>query len=144
MKLRSKYKNSDGTRDIQNVKLTHGSVFVLGWKTNQRWMHSIRRDKRIDTLKDPDELAFGGERISLTMRVIGTFMNTQTRKLFGQGAAEGEYVNDSEEMLTAFGKENKGMDEWDNIYKGGFHSLNFKELPSEAEKLAESIKNKLK
>jgi len=128
MKLRSKYKNADELRDIFNVKLTNGSVFVLGWNTNKNFTHSIKQDKRIDTIKNKDELAFGCERISLTFRNIATFMDNNG-KLFGQGAPEGEAVNDSEQMLAAFSIENRSYDyDWDEVYGNGFYSLNFEEL----------------
>lgn len=129
MKLRSKYTKEDGTRNIQNVNMTHGSLFVLGWKTNQKWTHAIRQDKRIDKIKDKDELAFDGERISFTGRDIATFMDKETGMLFGQGAPEVPVEGDAEKMLIAFGTENKSYDlEWDDIYSGGFSALNFEEL----------------
>ena len=123
MKLRSKYVNSHGTRDIHNIKLTNGSIFVLGWETNKTFTHSIKQDKRIDSIKSTDELAFDGQRISLTLRNIATFMDNDG-KLFGQGAPDGEYVNDADKMLTAFGIENKSYCyDWDEVYGDGFHSL---------------------
>lgn len=129
LKLRSKYEKEDGTREIQNVKLKHGSIFILGWDTNKKWLHSIKQDKRIDSIKEEDVLAFNGERISLTMRDIATFKDNESSLLFGQGAPNGEYTNDAEEMLVAFGVENKSFDfNWDDIYGKGFHSLNFKEI----------------
>ena len=129
MKLRSKYINEDGTRDIQHVMLKHGSVFVLGWKTNKKWLHSIKQDKRVDSVKEKDELAFNCERISLTIRDIATFIDNKTKLLFGQGSPDTTYIDDSEEMLTAFGVENKSHEyEWDDVYGKGFHCLNFDEL----------------
>jgi alkylated DNA repair dioxygenase AlkB len=128
MKLRSKYKKHDGTRDIHNIKLTNGSIFVLGWETNKNFTHSIKQDKRIDSIKSTDELAFDGQRISLTFRNIATFMDSNG-KLFGQGAPDGEYINDADQMLIAFGVENKSYNyEWNEVYGKGFHSLNFAEL----------------
>jgi alkylated DNA repair dioxygenase AlkB len=128
MKLRSKYKNPDGTREIHNIKLKNGSVFVLGWETNKNFTHSIKQDKRIDSIKSEDELAFNGQRISLTFRNIATFMDS-SGKLFGQGAPTGEYINDADQMLIAFGIENKSYNyDWDEVYGAGFHSVNFEEL----------------
>lgn len=128
MKLRSKYKNSDGSREIHNIKLSNGSIFILGWETNKNFMHSIKQDKRIDTIKHASELAFNGERISLTFRNIATFIDTNG-KLFGQGAPKGNAINDADQMLIAFGIENKSCNyEWEEVYGNGFHSLNFEEL----------------
>ena len=129
MKLRSKCTNANGVRDIEHITLKHGSVFILGWDTNKKWLHSIKQDKRIDSIKNQDELAFNGERISLTIRDIATFIDNDSKLLFGQGAPSTVYSDDSEEMLIAFGAENKSHDyEWDKIYGKGFHCLNFEEL----------------
>jgi alkylated DNA repair dioxygenase AlkB len=134
MKLRSKFKMDDGLRLIETISLTHGSIFVLGWETNKLFLHSIKPDKRVDKIKREDELICDGKRISLTLRVIDTFMDLKTEKLFGQGApSDQENIddNDCENMLISFGKENKMYDyEWDDLYRSGFHSLNFKELIS--------------
>lgn len=92
----------NGVRKIHRVQLTHNSLFLLGWRTNQMYTHSVQQDKRMDSLKSAEELAFGGQRISLTYRSIGTFarhlkvpvtiifpdMSTRTvdEILYGQGA----------------------------------------------------------
>ena len=61
-------------KDTIQVLLPHGSMLVLGPKTNEKWTHSI--------LKKEDST---GERISLTMRECKTFMDMKTKRLFGQG-----------------------------------------------------------
>jgi alkylated DNA repair dioxygenase AlkB len=127
----------------QDFKLPHNSLFVLGWKTNREWQHSIRPDKRLFSEKSPDELAFYGERISLTLRTVATFLNRQTGYIYGQGARHktlteaqknsvDEYENDDIEMVNAFSAENRQSLEfnWNYNYGRGFNALNFKVLNS--------------
>ncbi|RPA87919.1 hypothetical protein BJ508DRAFT_409871 [Ascobolus immersus RN42] len=61
-------------RPAQRVALGNNSLFVLGPETNAKWLHAIRPDKRPLKTKGEEERAFGGERISLTFRHIGTFV----------------------------------------------------------------------
>ncbi|CAF2149178.1 unnamed protein product [Rotaria magnacalcarata] len=62
--------NSDGSckhnqsKVVQDIHLKSGSLFVLGWKTNSVWKHSIVKAQR------PCE-----RRISLTYRLIKTIMH---------------------------------------------------------------------
>lgn len=129
-------KNGESGRTTQRVPLTHGSLFVLGEKTNMRWLHGIRPDKRPDTTKSTEEKAFGGERVSLTFRHIGTYTNSITKTIWGQGAVgktpeTGQPVihGDQEEtarLIRAFGQENRSTEfNWDEVYGGGFNVVNF-------------------
>lgn len=111
MFLRGKREQSNGVktsmpRIATRVPLHHGSLFGLGWKTNQTMTHEIKRDKRQARDKTDQELEYNGRRISITFRHIATFImhvpnvtwtksiaNTQSRShnsppcfLFGQGA----------------------------------------------------------
>ena len=115
--------------------MPHNSVFVLGPRTNARWLHGIRPDKRMLTEKTSDELAFQGERISLTFRNIGTFTDANRTIIWGQGArskfqATAGKVSttnsaEMEAMIFAFGKENQQADfNWDSEYGGGFDVMN--------------------
>ncbi|KAF3286897.1 hypothetical protein TWF970_008729 [Orbilia oligospora] len=126
-------------RIIQKIPLPHNSMFILGLPTNQKWMHSIQPDKRLLRDKSPEELAYSGERISLTFRHIGTFLSKDEKKIWGQGAtaknkedAKDTIVGDqkkAEEMVFAFAAENRmgaGF-EWDEWYGKGFDVLHFKE-----------------
>jgi hypothetical protein len=127
MKLRTK-KSDNNNRDIKKVKLKNNSVFVLGWNTNQKWLHSINQDKREDFLKSEDELVNNGERISFTFRTIATFID-KNNNIIGQGAPKGEKRNDELDMLKAFSKENHELDfDWEKIYGNGFNAINFKLL----------------
>ncbi len=127
----------------QDIKLPHNSLFVLGWKTNREWHHAIRPDKRTIVQKSPDESAFYGERISLTLRTVATFLNRRTGYMYGQGARHktleeqqensvDEYENDEMEMVHAFSAENHQSSEfdWNFHYGRGFNALNFKVLNS--------------
>ncbi|EXJ88808.1 hypothetical protein A1O3_01872 [Capronia epimyces CBS 606.96] len=131
--------DSDATRPCQRIRLPHKSLFVLGEETNRHWLHAIRADKRPPSQKDPAELAYGGERISLTFRHIGTFINPIKDTIWGQGATrkhrEGaqhllagtEAEKQGEIMIRAFGQENhRSTDwDWDTWYGKGFDVVNF-------------------
>ncbi len=126
-------------RMTQRVPLPHNSLFVLGQKTNQHWLHAIRADKRLVAEKTSEELAFGGERISLTFRHIGTFINTSTITIWGQGAraktreeakpilSDEEAEREGERMIKAFGMENHNSREWvwEEWYGSGFDVVDF-------------------
>ncbi|KAL2218359.1 hypothetical protein M432DRAFT_546439 [Thermoascus aurantiacus ATCC 26904] len=140
MILRTKASASSGdkgdTRRTQRVPLPHRSLFVLGERTNRRWLHGIRPDKRPDSAKSAEERAFGGERISLTFRHIGTFVHPAEGVIWGQGAVSktrehaGRIVHgdpaETERLIRAFGRENHDTDfDWDAVYGGGFDVVNF-------------------
>ena len=131
MKLRNKIKQNDGTRKIEHIELKHGSVFVLGQQSNKYWMHSIRADKRMRYLKRPDELLFDEQRISLTFRMIATYIDLQTKELFGQGVPKDDInkTDDVKEMIHAFSRENREIDyTWNDLYGKGFSSLGYIEI----------------
>lgn len=115
--------------------MPHNSVFVLGSNTNMQWLHGVRADKRPVHQKSEEEMSFGGERISLTFRQIGTFTNSSNKKIWGQGARQKSQssagwvrAGDDEEkeaMLMAFGKENHQSDfDWQAEYGQGFDVIN--------------------
>lgn len=131
----------------QELKLPHNSLFILGWRTNREWHHAIRPDKRSSSEKDPDELAFYGERISLTFRTIATFLNRFTGQIYGQGGRyktineqpenpTEDHENDEMSMVQAFSNENRQSSEfnWNLHYGRGFNALNFKVLNSNRKK----------
>ncbi|KAK5092221.1 hypothetical protein LTR70_001971 [Exophiala xenobiotica] len=133
--------NTEGApRTAQRIRLPHNSLFVLGQRTNTNWLHSIRADKRPDCEKLEEELAFGGERISLTFRHIGTFINLQKQVMWGQGATSKikehakavlqgiEADRKGEEMIIGFGRENHLSErdfDWHQTYGAGFDVVNF-------------------
>lgn len=88
-----------GGRLYFKITLPHNSLFVLGWKSNRDFLHSIRADKRMPSLKSTDELICREQRISLTFRTIATFIRgpyndvegevgscNEQRLIVGQGA----------------------------------------------------------
>lgn len=141
MTLRTKkdnLKDESGTligRRTQHMPLPHNSMFVMGLDTNARWLHSIRTDKRPKVEKTEAELAQGGERISLTFRYIGTFLNKDGTFIWGQGARgktrdDARLVihggDDADKLIEALGKENHQSDfDWDFYYGKGFDVLHF-------------------
>lgn len=70
-------------RDVTRVTLPHGSMLVLGPKTNKQFTHSILRKKKGCT--EP--------RISLTLREVKTYMDLKTGRLFGQGVSTDSLSN---------------------------------------------------
>lgn len=128
--------DGESGRTTQRVPLPHSSLFILGEKTNMRWLHGIRPDKRPENCKSPEELAYGGERISLTFRHIGTYLHPITDLIWGQGAiqklqksARSAIHGDPEKtelMIRAFGKENRSSEfDWNAVYGAGFDVVNF-------------------
>ncbi|KAH8111611.1 hypothetical protein DFH11DRAFT_590325 [Phellopilus nigrolimitatus] len=134
MTLRTK-KDSGPERLTQRIPLPHNSALVMGLATNAAWLHSVRRDQRIPTVKAPAEAAFDGARISLTFRHIGTFLSANLAHIWGQGAT-GKTRTDASEvtrsieevecLLAAFGKENHNSNfDWEATYGQGFNVLHF-------------------
>lgn len=112
------------------IDLPHNSIFILGWKTNKKYLHSIRKDNREAKFKTKEELAFDGKRISLTCRDIATFYDPKTKKLTGQGARKGKndltQEQEKELLYHAFHHENSVTDfNWEETYGTGFDVLNF-------------------
>lgn len=61
-------------QDVTRIALPHGSMLVLGPKTNQLFSHSIL-----------PKLESTQPRVSLTLRDVQTFLDMNTGRLFGQG-----------------------------------------------------------
>jgi len=130
----------DTKRKVCRVGLPHNSLCRMGLKTNMRWLHAIRQDRRADRDKLPAELAFNGGRISLTFRRIGTFLDRDSSIIWGQGATSKSLsdarsvVNgqtpEAVRMLQAFGTENHSSDfDWDKHYGEGFNVLHMSNAP---------------
>ena len=131
---------ADTKRQVQRAQLPHNSLCRMGLKTNMKWLHSIRQDKRADREKNAAELAFEGGRISLTFRRIGTFLDREEKLIWGQGAtgktrdAAGSVINGQSpgaiEMLKAFGTENNSSTfDWEAHYGKGFDTLHISNAP---------------
>lgn len=121
-------------REQQLVPLPHGSLFLLGPQDNMRYLHSIRANKRPEHEKAEAETMFGGERISLTFRLVGTFLSADSTLIWGQGATEktrararptvNGNAGETRKMIDAFGMENQStMFHWEDVYGQGFDVL---------------------
>ncbi|KAF4121006.1 Isochorismatase family [Geosmithia morbida] len=127
-------------RQTQHAKLPHNSLCRMGLRTNMKWLHAIRQDKRAEKEKTATELAFSGSRISLTFRNIGTFLDREEKMIFGQGAV-GKKREDAQavingtgpeaiELLKAFSAENHSSEfDWDERYGKGFNVLHMSTSP---------------
>ena len=133
--------NTSAIRQVQRVPLPHNSLFVLGPVTNNCWLHAIRADKRRSAEKAENELAFGNQRISMTFRSVGTYINPRAGLIWGQGAksklvdAPNKITDDAgevERLIKAFGEENHQASDfdWKKTYGGGFDIVNF--VPTES------------
>jgi alkylated DNA repair dioxygenase AlkB/glutathione S-transferase len=127
-------------REAIRTPLPHNSMVKMGLVTNMRWLHSIRQDKRLISEKTSEELVYGGGRISLTFRMIGTFLDKDQEKIWGQGAVaktkeEAHTVingttHEAEKMVWAFGTENHSSEfDWDATYGAGFDVLHMSSSP---------------
>jgi nicotinamidase-related amidase/glutathione S-transferase/alkylated DNA repair dioxygenase AlkB len=146
MRLRTKKPQTGDTtghqRETQRVHMPHNSMFVLGLKSNEKWLHGIMPDKRISAERSESETDFGGIRISLTFRHIGTFLDARESTIWGQGATAKEQreaadvVNgdeaEAERMIRAFSRENHHPEfNWDEWYDDGFDILHLHDPPED-------------
>ena len=142
MRLRTKKTKTNEENDesvnrrSQLVPLPHGSVLILGQKSNMAWLHGINADKRPLWELSDAEKAYGGERISLTFRRIGTYLDARQTSIWGQGARAKSQENahyvingveeQNQQLIRAFGQENHDpLFDWDAIYGHGFDVLNY-------------------
>lgn len=149
--------DADSPKKRQAVRLPmpHNSLVKMGLKTNRKWLHGIKADKRRLQEKSAAELAWDGVRISLTFRLIGTSLSPwptaegtspavgdkkEPQYIWGQGAVSKErkdarpVINgqtpEAIAMLKAFGKENNSPEfDWVANYIGGFDVLHMKAAP---------------
>ena len=132
--------STETKRRMQRAQLPHNSLCRMGLRTNMKWLHAIRQDRRADRDKTQSELSFGGGRISLTFRQIGTFLDTNETLIWGQGAtgktrAEAEATINGQspqavQMLRAFGTENRSSEfDWATYYGEGFDVLHMSSSP---------------
>jgi len=131
---------SSQPRQACRAPLPHNSMCKMGLVTNMRWLHGIRQDKRLASEKSVEELAYNGGRISLTFRLIGTFIDKDQKTIWGQGAIaktrrdaraviNGDMV-ESEKMIRAFGQENHSSEfDWKATYGEGFDVLHLSNSP---------------
>lgn len=120
-------------RTIHRVRLPHNSMLIMSLETNAEFMHGITADKRRQAERSEGELAFGGQRISLTFRSVATCLSKDHDLIWGQGAI-GKTKDDSQaveiggehgqEMLHAFAAENQSSRrDWSAWYGRGYNVL---------------------
>lgn len=125
------------SRRIERLPLPHNSLCRMGPHTNMRWMHAIRQDRRADWDKQDAELSHGGQRISLTFRHIGTFLDRSKAVIWGRGATSKSrdearpivagHDPEATRMLLAFGTENRSSNfDWHACYGCGFDVLDIR------------------
>lgn len=126
---------SAAPRNVQRIPLPHNSMFVMGPKTNAEWLHAINHDNRPFQTKSEAEQFNNGERISLTFRLIDTFLTEDGKMIYGQGATgktreEAKPIiigtTEAEKLIQAFSEENQRSDfDWDASYGMGYDVLHF-------------------
>lgn len=143
MRLRTKRAAADslhGTspaRTICRVPMPHNSMITMSLATNAEYLHGINADKRPAVEWSEDEKAFDTQRISITFRNIGTFLNADSSRIWGQGATSktkdgarpvvNADASESEKLIRAFGAENQASKiDWVATYGGGFDVLHLK------------------
>ncbi|KXT09485.1 hypothetical protein AC579_7820 [Pseudocercospora musae] len=124
-------------RTTYRIPMPHNSMLTMSLKTNAQYLHAINWDRRPGVEWSEAEKAYGGQRISLTFRNIGTYLDKNSELIWGQGATgktPGEarpVVNAdpvmSQKMIDAFGKENAASTiDYNEIYGKGFDVLHLK------------------
>lgn len=86
LKSKEKLASSKGAAKVQKIGLQHNSALLLDLATNAAFTHQIGVDKRPHGQKRPEENAYGGQRVSITIRCVATTLRTADGRLFGQGA----------------------------------------------------------
>ncbi|TKX19123.1 isochorismatase-like protein 8 [Elsinoe australis] len=128
-------------RTTERIALPHGSILAMGLETNAHFLHGIQPDKRRDGELSLAEKAFGGVRVSLTFRHIGTWLDAGEGGIWGVGATakeqggKGRVLNGdgeegrvaAEELLRMFGRENQGAGlTREEVYGAGSDVLHLK------------------
>lgn len=124
-------------RTTQRIRLPHNSALLMSLETNAQYLHSINADKRPASELTPAEKAYNGQRISLTFRHIGTYLDARSEHIWGQGAIGKEredaqkVVNgglvEVDNLLNGFGAENAAAEiKWAEWYGEGSNVLHLK------------------
>ena len=125
------------TRTTHRIRLPHNSALLMSLETNAQYLHSINADKRPPSELTPAEKAYDGQRISLTFRRIGTYLDAKSEYIWGQGATEREREDaqtivsgdaaEVSKLLEGFGAENAASEVlWANWYGDGSDVLHLK------------------
>lgn len=138
MRIRTKRNTNKGEpRTVYRIPMPHNSMISMSLRTNAEYLHAINWDRRPHCELVEAEKAFGGQRISLTFRKIGTFLDKDSTLIWGQGATgktkdtaqpviNGD-ARESEELVQAFGRENAASSiTWEDNYGAGSDVLHLK------------------
>lgn len=124
-------------RTTYRIPMPHNSALIMSLETNAKYLHGINADKRPDLEFSAAEKAYDRQRISLTLRHIATFLDADSKFIWGQGA-QGKFkdaarpvvngdASESEKLVRAFGAENQASSiDWETVYGGGFDVLHLK------------------
>lgn len=124
-------------RTTHRVRLPHNSALLMSLETNAQYLHSINADKRPASELTLTEKAYDGQRISLTFRHIGTYLDAKSEYIWGQGATGKERedarkvingdAREVEKLVRGFGAENAAAEvAWVEWYGGGSDVLHLK------------------
>jgi nicotinamidase-related amidase/alkylated DNA repair dioxygenase AlkB len=132
---------SNQPRTTHRIRLPHNSTLLMSLPTNAKYLHSINPDKRASSELTPAEKAYKGQRISLTFRKIATFLDADSKYIWGQGSVgkdrheagrvvgggDPDAVVAVEELVKGFGAENAADEvRWSEWYGGGSDVLHLK------------------
>jgi hypothetical protein len=128
---------SNQYRTTHRVRLPHNSALLMSLPTNAKYLHSINPDKRASSELRPSEKAYEGQRISLTFRSIATYLDAESKHIWGQGAVgkdrhearkvvvvggdvDSDAVGEVEKLVKGFGAENAAAKiRWEEWYGEG-------------------------
>ena len=124
-------------RTTYRVPLPHNSMITMSLPTNAEYLHAVNWDRRPACELVEAEKAFGGQRISLTFRHVGTFLSEDSTTIWGQGAVGKSKATarpvinadpiESQKLVNAFGAENGASSiNWEEIYGKGSDVLHLK------------------
>jgi alkylated DNA repair dioxygenase AlkB len=125
------------SRTTHRVRLPNNSALLISLDTNAQYLHSINADKRPASELTSAEKAYDGQRISLTFRHIGTYLDAESEHIWGQGATGKEredarkVINGNavevDRLVRGFGAENAAAEiAWAEWYGGGSDVLHLK------------------
>jgi alkylated DNA repair dioxygenase AlkB len=125
------------SRTTHRIRLPHNSALLMSLDTNAQYLHSINADKRSASELTAAEKAYDGQRISLTFRQIGTYLDAKSEHIWGQGATGKEredarkVINgdavEVDKLVRGFGAENAAAEvAWAEWYGGGSDVLHLK------------------
>lgn len=125
------------SRTTHRIRLPHNSALLMSLETNAQYLHSINADKRPASELTPAEKAYDCQRISLTFRNIGTYLDAKSEYIWGQGATGKERedakkvingdAREVDKLVKGFGAENAAAEvAWTEWYGDGSDVLHLK------------------